>query len=196
MLAAHARSSLAGALDSLMGNGGISLRLLDYLVQLLGIIRDRPLLHVRILADKSHEDHVGGLRFEIENRRRNPTSLDPEIVVTYHSNDGERWSRGRCKYYVRELDRGLVPFVPKILTASIDTLPRDYWLSWFRTYRFRPTSGVTNRLRVRNTLLDQLSFWRFVYEFVMLRVMGRVIDAGGAGSYEEWQRKKRARGPH
>jgi hypothetical protein len=36
----------------------------------------------------------------------------------------------------------------------------------------------------------------FMWEFLRYRLLGRPIDAGGAESYDEWQRKKRARGPH
>jgi len=179
-----------------MNSDGVLLSLFDFFVQLLGIARGRPLLHVRILEDKADREVVGGLRFEIENRRRNITSLDPKIVVTYHWQDGQRWSRGRSVYYVRDLDRTLEPCRPKILSASIDELPKNYWLSWFRTYKFRPTSGITTRVRIRNTLLDPLSLPRFLTELVLLRWFNKVVDPGGAGSYGEWQRKKRARGPH
>ncbi len=179
-----------------MSNDGILLRLFDLLVQLLGVVRGRPLLYVRIQDEKCDQQVVGGLRFEIENRRRNITSLDHTIFVTYHWSDGKRWSRGKVVYRVREMDRSLDPFRPKILNASIDELPKHYFLSWFRTYKFRPTSGVTTRVRVRNVLLDQISLPRFMWELIQLRWFGRVVEAGGAGSYSEWQQKKRARGPH
>src|SRR5437773_12409226 len=107
-----------------MNSDGVLLRLLDLFVQLLGAVRGRPLLRVRLLDDKADREVEGGLRFEIENRRRNITSLDPKIVVTYYWQDGKRWVRRRAIYYVRDLDRSLEPCRPKILTASIDELPR------------------------------------------------------------------------
>lgn len=179
-----------------MNTDGLLLRLLDYLLQLYGVVRGRPLLHVRILEDKTKDEIPGGLRFEIENRRRNITSLDPKIVVTYHWLDDHGWHRGRAVYFVRDIDRTLEPFRPKILSATIDEMPRPYWLSWFRTYKFRPTSGITTRIYIRNLLLDPLSRFRFYYEFVRLRIFGMKIDPGGAESYSEWERKRRARGPH
>jgi len=178
-----------------MTGDSVLLRLLDRMFQLWGLVRGRPLLHVRILEDKSDQE-VGGLRFEVENRRRNVTSLDPSILVTYHWPGRDGWQRRKMWFRVRDLDRQLDPFKPKVLSASADELSNHYWLSWFRTYRFRPTSGVTTRVRLRNTLLDPISAPRFAWEFLRLRVLNKPIEAGGAESYSEWQRKKRARGPH
>jgi hypothetical protein len=177
-----------------MAESSLALKIVDILLQVLAALRGRPRVFVRILEEDIKKE-VGGLRFEIENRRTIVTSLDPEIRVTYYWGDGDSLRRGRNKYFVREVDRSLQPHVPKILSASADDRSTQYWLSVFRTYSFRPTSGLRTRLRVRDTLLDTLSRHRFYWELIRLRILGRFKSDDGE-TFDDYRRKQRSRGPH
>jgi hypothetical protein len=183
-----------GRIGGGMTDHTVPIKLLDLLVQLLGAVRGRPLLHVRLLQDDPRIE-VGGLRFEIENRRQIVTSLAPQIVVRYHWCDDSGFHRGREIFHVRELDRTLPPHQPKIMNASADRRPKHYLFGWYRTYRFRPTSGMTTRLRIRNTLLETLPLWKFVWEFFRFRLLGKA-EAGGPETYDDYKRQQRAKGPH
>src|SRR5262249_28117055 len=131
-------------------NESVLLKSIDWLFQLLGALRGRPRIHIRIQEDKPDQE-VGGLKFEIENRRWTVTSLDPKITVKYHYLDRDGHHVGYNAFYLRDAEqRRLDPFQPKILTASADRLSNQYWLSFFRTYTFRPVSGLKCRVRVRN----------------------------------------------
>jgi len=177
-----------------MNSEGVLLKAVDLLIQVLRALRGRPSVYVRILDDEIEQEE-GGLRFEIENRRWTVTSLDPRIVVKYHTYHANGYRRELNSYYVREVDRRLEPFQPKILTASADKRPREYWLSWYRTYKFRPTSGLTTRVRVRHAGLDPLTLLQFVREYIRFRYLGKAV-AGGPETLDDYKRMKRSRGPH
>ncbi len=177
-----------------MGNEGILYKLLDILLQLYGAARGRPRINVRIQEDDIKQE-VGGLRFEIENRRWTVTSLDPKIVVSYRYVEGDKLRQGHNLYFVREVDRRLDPFQPKLLSASADERSTHYWLGVFRTYTFKPTSGLKTRVRVRSILLETLSLPQFYWELAWLRWFKK-FHADGPENMEDYKRTKRARGPH
>ena len=178
-----------------MTNEGLAIKLIDWFWQLLGALRGRPRIHVQIQEDKPDQE-VGGLRFEIENRRWTVTSLDRKITLRYHYQDKTGTHVAHNAYYVRDEDRRLEPFRPRILTASVDRRSNQWWLSFFRTYTFRPTSGLKCRVRVRHLAdLENLSFLRSVWEYAQYRWSGK-FRAEGPENYGDYQREKRARGPH
>jgi len=174
---------------------GLLLKVIDLLAQLMSLARGRPRLHVRILEDNP-EREIGALRFEVENRRLNPTSLDPEITITYYSpNPVGQVRKQDAVFYLREEHRRLEPFQPRILNASADKRPACYLFSWYRTYRFRPTAGPTSKVRVRNCMLQPLGGLRFAYELAGLLVFKRT-ERGGPSNIDDYRRMIRAQGPH
>jgi hypothetical protein len=167
---------------------------LNLLLQLLAWVSGRPLLAVRIIDDDSDRD-VGGLQFEIENRSKNAVSLQPQIKFTcWHLVNGS-YRKASTTYDVRELDRTLPPFTPKLLTASSRQYPAKFLFSWFRTYKFIPTRGPSTKVRIRNALMEPLSLWQCFIEEVKFRTKGEVTDSGPL-NMREHEVKKRSRGPH
>jgi hypothetical protein len=167
---------------------------LNVLIKILAWASGRPLLVVRIIEDDQDRD-VGGLRFEIENQSKNAVSLQPHIKSTcWHFVDGS-YRKASTVYDVRELDRTLPPFTPKLLSASSRYYPANFMFSWYRTYKFKPTRGPTTVVRIRNALLEPLSFWQYVKETINFRTRGEVTDSGSL-NIREHEIKKRSRGPH
>lgn len=167
---------------------------LNVLLKLLSWASGRPLLVVRIIEDDSERD-IGGLRFEIENQSKNAVSLQPHIKSTYWHPVKGTYRKASTIYDVRELDRKLPPFTPKLLTASSRHYPSEFMFSWFRTYKFIPTCGPATVVRIRNALLEPLSFWQYTIETIKFRTRGEVTDSGPF-NIREYEVKKRSRGPH
>lgn len=99
---------------------------LDKLLSLMAWITGRPRLRVRVVEDNPGEA-IGGLQIEIENVGDRPTSLAPEIRVTFHLPSAGRLIRRtgsiRCPR-----SRSAAPAVPsthlhRIWTGSAGQLP-------------------------------------------------------------------------
>lgn len=169
--------------------------MLSLLTDSIKYLFGRPSLRIRIFEEKESEP-VGGLRFEIENVGNRPTSLRPEIIVTYWVLERRELRKKKAAYAVRESDRELPPFKARVLSASARDLHPNYGFSWFRSYLFRTTTGHWTRAHVRHALLDPLSPLRFWWEMIRFRTTGR-LDAGATSmSIDRMIDDQRARGPH
>jgi hypothetical protein len=111
----------------------------------------------------------------LENRSDRVTSLQPLITCSYYVVSKRRIERRRARYFVRELDRQLLPDKPVCFSATPENLQDElFGFSWFRTYAFLPSRGHGARMRVRNALLAPLSELRFNIELARLKVFGKV----------------------
>ena len=167
---------------------GILLRLFDWL---FGCLRGRPKLSVRISEDDP-EKEKGGLRFEVENRSHTSTSLAPRVEVKFLTYKG---MPAQMIFDVRELNRHLPPFQPKLFSASAHAIQPDRFHGWFRTYTFRPTRGRVSRVRIRNALLEEVGLLRFVIEKLRFKFSGQV-RVKASMTIDEYRARKRAQGPH
>jgi len=167
---------------------------LKVLLKLLSWASGRPLLVVRIFENDPKCD-IGGLRFEIENRSKNTVSLQPQIKSTYWHLVNYKYRKDSTIYDVRELDRTLPPFTPKLLTASRRHHSSEFRYTWFLTYKFIPTRGPTTVVRIRNAALEPLSYWQYAKEIIKFRTRGKVTDSGPI-NIRDYEVKKRSRGPH
>jgi len=165
--------------------------LLAGLFRVVAWLWSRPTLRARISEDNPNEE-VGGLKFEIENVSDNATSLDPSINVTFVT---VKRHRGSAVFDVRDLDRNLPPFTPKLFSASAREVQPQRGHAWFRVYMFLPRKGRACRVRIRNASLEQIGFFRFWVERVWFQMTGRV---GGKTSMtiDEYHAQQRAKGPH
>ena len=167
---------------------------LGTLVDFLKWIAFRPKLSVRIIRDD-----VGagkdGLEFEVENQSGTVTSLRPEIRCRFYYLSKLRITKGKNRYFVRESDRHLEPFRPTILhaTPEFDFEFQDF--SWFRTYKFLPSSGAGTKVRIRNALLEPIGLFRYLWEWVPFRLKGKV-RADPHESIDDLERLRRSQGPH
>lgn len=154
----------------------------------------RPRLAIRILEDDIDKD-VGGLVFEVENRSNSVTSLSPIVRSSFYHPRKGRMVKGRNRYAVRDADRQLEPYKARILAATRGTRLAAHGFSWFCTYVFTPARGWRTKIRVRNTLLEPLSLWRFWCEWIHFRLLGQVKHDGPT-SIDDYKRMKRFQGPH
>lgn len=154
----------------------------------------KPVLRIRISKDDP-ELNAGNLEFEVENASQTLTSLEPIVRSSFFSPRRKGWQKGHGCYDLRELDRQLPPYQPKIFTASSRGLPQNYISSWFRVYTFRTTSGEVKRIRIRNILLEPIGFLRFHFERFRFKLTGNLEDQG-AMNVEEYAARKRSQGPH
>jgi hypothetical protein len=168
--------------------------LIEWVVRFLAWVFRRPRLNVRVIEDDP-DSEPGGLRFEAENTSPSPSSLDPVVQARFMYPSAGRMRRGAAVFDVRELDRELPPFSPKLFSASARALPPGYGHAWFRVYRFRARGGVPRRVRIRNALLEPLGPARFWFELWRFRLCGRV-KKGGPMTLSDWQALKRSQGPH
>ena len=158
----------------------------------LGWYLTRPRLRIRIVDD----DGDDGLTFEVENTGRRSTSLDPVVLSSYWFFVQLRPRRGRAIYDVREQNRGLPPFEAKRFRAiPRETLPDGYVFSWFRSYQFKPTTGLRrpSRARVESALLEPLRPIAFWSGILRLRLFGYVRPLPPM-SISEYEGLKRSRG--
>ena len=165
--------------------------ILELCGRILGWLLGRPTLRVRLVEDNPDVEE-GGLRFEVENRRDNVTSLDPVIVATFLT---VKRLRSRTVFDVRELDRTLPAFTPKLFSASAREQQPERFDSWFRVYRFRPSRGRTHRLRIKNASLQSMgmvSYWIHRTAFHLGYIFGEKTSTTAA----EYRANQRARGPH
>jgi len=154
----------------------------------------RPSLHVRILENKRQKE-IGGLRFEIENRSPTATSLLPQITASFLSPSRGHYVRGRAIFDVRESDRHLAPYEPRILSATPRDLAAGYGFSWFLKFTFRPSRGLTRKVYLRNAHLEPIGSLRFLFEKTRFRLTGKAREYAPI-TEEEYDRMKRAQGPH
>jgi hypothetical protein len=169
--------------------------LINLLFSFMRWLLRRPKLTVRILEDDM-ENEVGGLRFEVENRRESPTSLQPQIRCSYYLGVSKRRiRRGNNRYAVREVDRELPPYKARIFHATSYHRIPNWEFTWFRTYVFYPTSGVKTKVRVRDCFLERLGMIRFVLDWIPFRLWRKVKDRGPK-SIDDYESMKRFQGPH
>ncbi len=168
--------------------------LLEWVVWIFAWILRRPFLKIRVIDDDPDKEE-GGLKFEAENASPTPTSLAPRVTARFLYPRKGRYRRGMATFDLRDLDRELPPFKPRIFTASARELPPGYGHAWFRAYRFRPRRGVPRRVRIRNAMLEPLSPLRFWFELWRFRLLGRVVKSGPM-TLSRWEAIKRSQGPH
>ena len=168
--------------------------LIEMILKIINFLIRRPSLKIRIMEDDP-ELKVGNLVFEIENTSQAMTSLLPNIESLFLFPERGILRKGHAYYDVRESDRQLPPYQPKIFTASARGLPNAYLFSWFRVFYFRPTTGRVARVYIRNALLEQIGFFRFHFERLRFHLSGELKDYGGI-TIEEYETKKRSQGPH
>jgi len=167
---------------------------LDILLKVWTWVRQHPSLSIRIMEDNpSHAP--GNLRFEIENRSDTETSLVPLIQSTYWYPKQGKYFKGRALYDVRDLDRHLPPFKPRIMSATARELPDGYLFSWFRKYTFRPTRGHKATICVRNVLLEPLGCFRCIFEETKFRITRKGKQYKSI-SVDQYDQLKRSQGPH
>jgi len=165
--------------------------LLNVISAILRWLLNRPVLTVRISQDDPQLD-VGNLVFEVENASGTVTSLKPVVRSTFYYPKQGRYQKGRATYDVRELDRGLPPYQPRILSATARALPAGCGFSWFLVYRFKPRRGPSRRVRVRNMLLEPVPPIRFWLELIRFHLTGKVKKYGSMTI----ETMKRSQGPH
>lgn len=151
--------------------------LVEWFVRFLGWLARRPLLKVRITQDDPEKEE-GGLSFEVENIRPTPTSLSPTVKSTFLFPRRGAYRKGRAVFDVRELDRSLRPFTPKMFSASARRLPPGYGHAWFRVYCFSPRRGPRTKVRIRNALLEVVGPFRFWFERWRFLITGGVKKNG------------------
>lgn len=173
---------------------GSFLKIINRFVQWCLSKPPKPVLRIRISKDDP-ETEVGNLEFEVENISQTLTSLAPIGKSSFLLPKGEKFRKGHGFYDIRELDRQLPSYQPKIFTASSRGLPQNYIFSWFRVYTFRTTTGVAKRVRIRNVLLEPIGFFRFYYERLRFKLTGTLKDYGPM-NVEEYEIRKRSQGPH
>ncbi len=154
----------------------------------------KPVLRIRISKDDP-DLKLGNLEFEVENASPTLTSLMPIVESSFLFPKGIKWQKGRGYYDIRELDRQLPPYQPKILSASSRGYPQNYSISWFRIYTFRTTTGEKKRIRIRNILLEQIGFFRFYFELLRFKLT-RTFKNYGPMNVDEYEIRKRSQGPH
>ncbi len=154
----------------------------------------KPILRIRISKDDP-EEKFGNLEFEVENASQTLTSLVPIVESSFLFPRGIKFRKGHGYYDIRELDRQLPSYQPKIFSASSRGFPQNYTISWFRVYIFRTTTGVVKRVRIRNVLLEQIGFFRFHYERIRFKLRGTLKEYGPM-NVEEYEVRKRSQGPH
>ena len=167
---------------------------LDLVTRVIEWAIRRPTLHVRILENKRQME-IGGLRFEIENRSASPTSLLPQITASFLYPSQGNYLPGRAVFDVQESDRHLAPYEPRILSATPRNLPSEYVFSWFLKFKFRPSRGITRKVYLRNAHIEPIGLLQFLFETMKFRLAGKVKDYGPM-TEEEYERMKRAQGPH
>jgi hypothetical protein len=172
------------------------LSLLKWLADMLGKLielRNRnPVLKVRIQEDDPDKIE-GGLQFEVENASEAVTSLSPHIALKYQSAKGERKT---LVFDVREAERHLPPFTPKLFSASARENQHGREHGWYRRYIFKPTRGKTSVVRIRNAELDAISPAVFLFESWRFALTGQVTLEKTSMTIDEFNAAKRARGPH
>jgi hypothetical protein len=164
---------------------------LELLGRVLGWLLSWPTLRVRLIVDDP-DIEVGGLRFEVENRGDKLTSLDPVIIATFLTVNR---IRGCTVFDVRELDRSLPSFTPKIFSASAREPHPDRFHSWFRIYRFSPSRGRTCRLRIKNASLQPMGMFSYWFHRVAFH-FGCIFEEKTSATTTEFRAKQRTRGPH
>ena len=181
-------------MDEKNGLGTVLKWFFDLVIRVIeGAIR-RPTLHVRILENK-REMEIGGLRFEIENRSAHQTSLLPQITASFLYPSQGNYMPGRAVFDLRESDRHLASYEPRILSATPRELPPGYGFSWFLKFKFRPSRGITRKVYLRNAYLEPIGLFRFLFERMKYRLTGKVRKYGPM-TEDEYDRMKRAQGPH
>ena len=108
---------------------------LNILLKLLSWARGRPFISIRIIEDDPDKG-IGHLQFEVENQSKSAVSLKPHLKVTFWHPVKGKYVKSSTFYDIRELDRTLPPFTPKLLSATARKLPQGFGFSWFRTYNF------------------------------------------------------------
>lgn len=139
------------------------------------LFKIRPKLAGRIISETSPMLDQVLLRFEIENRGRVQTSLNPMILVIGYSPKGVKQEFEfdlESKRIVGPQKRSLPPFEPKNFSALASNAGNDYDFLLFRTYKFSAAKGKGLKIRVRSADLDKISFFRFYYEFILFRLFG------------------------
>jgi hypothetical protein len=162
----------------------------DACAYIIGWLLARPTLRVRLIADDP-EQEVGGLQVEVENRRDKATSLDPTVRATFLT---VKRQHREVNFDVRELDRNLPPFTPKLFSASARERQPERFDSWFRVYRFSPSRGRVCKLRIKNASLEPMNlvaYWaqRLAFRFFIFGLKTSTTPA-------EYRASERARGPH
>lgn len=136
---------------------------MEWLIGIWDRIRSRPRLCVLSLDDRSGAQHAGygtdEIVFEVENRGRNQTSLEPLIEMTALSLKGKEIHR----VFKVSGDRTLAPFHPKQLVAEDSESIADPSMahSHYRIYVFRLAHGQGARVRVRHASMQRLGVVRF-----------------------------------
>ena len=165
-------------------------RLLDYfasdplkLLTLLGgsgglafwltLIRGRVRIRVKILEEKFYNpsDTTAGLRAEVVNLGKEPTSLEPNIVMHGYTPKGQA---RRFVFEIRTPDRHLTSHAPKVIDAECRyeaILPFLY----FKSYRFVPTRGRPRRVFIRSAAGNELGTFRFLLELARFKVFRTVV---------------------
>ena len=168
--------------------------LADWIGRIVAWVFRRPRLSVRVIDDDPDKT-TGGLKFEAENTSPSPSSIHPIIHARFMYPSKGRLRRGTATFDVRELDRNLPPFQPKIFTASARQPPPRNGHAWFRVYRFRLRRGVPCRVRIRDALLEPLSPIGFWFELWRFRLLRRVRKSGSM-TLSDYRALRRSQGPH
>jgi len=131
--------------------------LLIAIIKILAWFWSQPTLKIRISEDNPYEE-VGGLKFEVENVGDKATSLTPTVRAKFFTIKRRRDS---VFFDIRELERNLPPFTPKLLSASARKVQPQRDNAWYRVYIFLPAKGRACRVRIRNASLESIGFFCF-----------------------------------
>lgn len=137
---------LADPIKAILGSGGV----LGLVMLLVKESRTQARSRVRLLG---HTYEPNGsyecpteVRVEIENVGREPTSLEPTVLMTC------RYARREFKmatFKIAEADRSLPPVTPHTFVL-LGNPPVGFMFSHFRNYRFEFTRGGSVNLRILN----------------------------------------------
>ena len=151
-------------------------------------------LFVRIIEDQP-EKGIGHLQFEVENQSKSEVSLKPHIKATFWHPVHGKYIKASTIYDLNESDLILPPFTPKTFYATARNLPRGFGFSWFRTYKFCPTKGPRTKVRIRNTLLEQMSSFQYAMSMIKFRT-NCDVKTYNLYTMKEFDSLRRSRGLH
>jgi hypothetical protein len=152
--------------------GGL-LYLLERLRNLIDWFRNRPRLGIRILRENQDHKGVPFVEFEATNLGVATVALEPTIDVAglwVHGGEFAPW-RGALTFFWNSPDRSLEPHKPRrFLAAGTTAGQHEFGFLWYRAYTFRATRGRPCRIYLRHIDGPQLSWLRFHWERVQLRL--------------------------
>ena len=167
-------------------------RVIKFIVWVIGWFIRRPKLIVRISQDDAGVIE-GGLVFEVENQSDTITSLSTVVDVTFQT---LKRKTVKMTFDVREQDRNLPPFEPKVFTASARSIQLERASSWFRCYTVEPTRGPAAYVRIKNASLEEMDISLYWVEMLWFKLTGDVRLKETSMTLDEYNARKRSQGPH